>query len=115
MDSAPYDSHCCEGWQDLVKQLILSLPKGVSLAQVKQKFGVLRVYVDTEAWVCDATRDHVSAMIKRAQDLSAKMCSLCGDPGRLVGQTHFVTLCEHHESLVMETKPRGIQSGLFKK
>lgn len=58
-------------------------------AQVKEKFGSLRFYVDN----CD---EYVDAVIAMAEDASGRTCEVCGGPGRTRGGGWIRTLCDDH-------------------
>lgn len=89
---------CGNGWYELIDTLCACLAQEVkasdvepiSIAQVKQKFGGLRVYVD------NAT-DHQLGMTRLASALSERICECCGAPGRasVIGKMHVVR-CETH-------------------
>ena len=55
-------------------------------AQVKEKFGGLRFYVDN----CD---DYVSGIISMAESMSYRICEECGSPGKQTGRGWIRTLC----------------------
>ena len=70
-----------EGWRDIVCGLLadleaMSLPE-LRIRQIKEKFGLLRVYVNL---------DHaaVTDRIKAAVEASAETCETCGAPGALI-------------------------------
>ncbi len=81
------------GWVPLVERLVARLIKlgwNRRLAQVKEKFGGLRFYVD------DAS-DEVHAAIDRAERRSYRTCEVCGARGRLMGDGALGTRCVAHE------------------
>jgi len=59
----------------------------VRVAQVKEKFGCLRYYVDNP-------NPEVSAAIFMAERLSSRTCETCGSPGKLMNGRWVRTLCE---------------------
>lgn len=70
-----------DGWRDIVCGLLadleeMSLPE-LRIRQIKEKFGLLRVYVNIDN---AAVRDR----IKAAVEASAKICEACGAPGTLI-------------------------------
>lgn len=70
----------CDGWRDLVCGLLadleaMGLPE-LRITQVKEKFGLLRVYVNNG-------NETVAARIKMAVEVSAETCEACGAPGTL--------------------------------
>ena len=70
-----------DGWYDIIDRLSAKLePTGVSAAQVKEKFGGLRFYIDlcpTEKW------DYVNEAIDKAEIEAAQTCEICGKPGKI--------------------------------
>jgi hypothetical protein len=70
---------CGDGWFEIVRALCLRLQADIKarpeidlrLTQVKEKFGLLRVY-------CEGGDDRVMAIIREAQDASAEACEECG-------------------------------------
>lgn len=67
-----------DGWFHILDQLCerLTALGGVELAQVKEKFGLLRVYVDGYS----AASEDLLAWAERA---SGTTCEQCGRPGKL--------------------------------
>lgn len=69
-----------DGWRDIVCGLLadleaMGLPE-LRITQVKEKFGLLRVYVNDG-------NETVAARIKVAIEVSAETCEACGAPGTL--------------------------------
>jgi len=56
-------------------------------AQVKEKFGGLRFYVDN-------ADDYTSGVIAMAESMSYKTCETCGAPGKQSGKGWIKTVCE---------------------
>lgn len=79
--------------QDIANQLInVGDPvKYPVIEQVKEKFGMLRVYVrDTNA--------RQAGMIVLAEELSGVTCEVCGSPGTLRNSSWLRTLCDTHHN-----------------
>lgn len=55
-------------------------------AQVKEKFGGLRFYVDN-------TDDYTQGVIAMAESMSYRTCEACGSPGKTSGKGWLRTLC----------------------
>lgn len=75
-----------------------------TIAQIKEKFGTLRIYVD-------GSNRFLDGMLHTAEAASARMCELCGAPGTRTraGGYWIVTLCpEHFETYTKES------GGLYK-
>jgi hypothetical protein len=67
--------------------------KQVKAAQVKEKFGGLRFYVD-------GGDEYVHGAIQLAEMMSTVMCEECGAPGRVgnhTGKGWYFTACEQHK------------------
>jgi hypothetical protein len=58
-------------------------------AQVKEKFGTLRFYID-------GGNDVTHAMINLAESMSARTCETCGSPGKRRGGGWIYTACDEH-------------------
>jgi hypothetical protein len=93
---------CCPpGWMDLMWELstqiqsILNLPENAELKkhfrvdQVKEKFGLLRVYASFYD-------EKIEPLIEKAQSASSKICDTCGKPGVLRVGGWLATLCDEH-------------------
>ena len=86
---------CGDGWFLILWELCAKLePLGVVAAQVKEKWGSLRFYVDvyegsSEDW------DAANLFVNAAEHRSMETCEDCGRPGRQVSPRHWIrTLCE---------------------
>ena len=60
-------------------------------AQVKEKFGGLRFYVDN-------ADDYTTGVIALAESMSYKTCETCGAPGKQTGRGWIRTLCDECNS-----------------
>lgn len=89
---------CSDGWYDLINNLCVEIQKHcdntpgtlqVVAAQVKEKFGGLRFYVDD-------SNEFADKLIATAESQSYKICEVCGKPGTLKGEFWISTLCEDH-------------------
>ncbi len=96
---------CPEGWRAIVEPVLdkLEAMPDVTIAQVKQKFGGLRIYVGL------ARRDWKShpamKLIAEAVELCARTCESCGGAGRSEQTTWggLRTLCANcHAKLARE-------------
>ncbi|WP_325140453.1 hypothetical protein [Dokdonella sp.] len=61
----------------------------MKVAQVKEKFGDLRFYVDSAS-------ERQQALIDDAQARSFRVCEICGAPGLLMRETWMRTRCADH-------------------
>lgn len=90
------------GWHPLLIDLhakLVDVAPTYFVAQLKEKFGTLRLYVGTPTEVFD----EVNALISAAEQVSAVTCEFCGKPGtqRQTGLFGWIkTMCDDcgHES-----------------
>jgi hypothetical protein len=94
-----------KGWYPLLDELmskiefILPECKGMSIQQIKEKFGGLRFYVSFDNSVTSVQYHLIDDMIEQAERASVMICERCGAPGRPRGQGWVVTLCNKCESM----------------
>ena len=82
---------CDEGWGDLIQwalaKMVVADP-GVRVLQIKEKFGMLCIYADSD-------NPEVHEFCRDAEAISARICERCGNPGgHQVDQGRIKTLCE---------------------
>jgi len=80
-----------DGWMPIVETLcglLSSEQTTIKVVQIKEKFGVLRFYVDgkTNPWQTGA--------IAMAEAMSYKICERCSKPGTRRGEGWVKTLCD---------------------
>lgn len=81
---------CGPGWRCLVEPLIARCrAEGVTILQIKEKFGTLRFYVA-------GADDTLYAVINAAEEFSATLCEECGKFGKLRQGGWWRTLCDQH-------------------
>lgn len=84
-------SDCPDGWLPIADRLFARLVEAGwdrRLGQIKEKFGGLRVYLDSHD-------DRWSEAIREAEAESFKTCQTCGEPGRRRGVGGWLmTSCE---------------------
>jgi hypothetical protein len=85
-----------DGWFNLVWRLCEQIEEVVDereqpfkVAQVKEKFGGLRFYVDFG-------NEAIFALIATAEDESFHIYEVCGQPGRVRHGGHVQTKCDEH-------------------
>jgi hypothetical protein len=79
---------CGDGWYKIIDELSAKLePLGVVAAQVKEKFGGLRFYINSGS-------EEAYKLISKAESESFKTCESCGNPGQRRGGGWVKTLCE---------------------
>ena len=91
---------CGEGWFELLDQLWKDLSKieGVVLAQVKEKFAGLRVYLEPMGGL-DQQWKKANAFINAAEGKSFKTCEGCGEAGERRGGGWIFTACDDCSTL----------------
>ncbi len=104
-----------DGWRNLVETAIgriagavAKVPAGsVKIGQVKQKYGTLRLYLDTYKGLPEATCAAIDEAIRLAEARSACTCEQCGEQGRLYDEGGYVfTACDQHaQGKVVEVRP----------
>ena len=84
--------HVGPGWHLLIDILYAALPPGVRVVQVKEKFGLLRVYADGPEW------EEAHKVINALETLAGHLCEWCGKRGTQneSGTGWILTLCEDH-------------------
>ncbi len=80
----------CEDLEPLVAEWAKETGGQFEVAQVKEKFGGLRFYVEHD--VSRAIRQRIEA----AGDESYRTCEICGEPGVLRQGAWLKTLCDRH-------------------
>jgi hypothetical protein len=72
----------------------------VSVAQIKEKFGTLRFYVDING-ATKEVREQIDAIISDAEGKSCVTCEVCGKPGSRRSTGWIQTLCDEHYAEVL--------------
>jgi hypothetical protein len=86
------------GWIHLIAQLntdISYIDPHYKIAQVKEKFGGLRYYVDLSIHQGQDTARHIiEVLINHAESQSFSICENCGQLGKLTNSSWRKTLCD---------------------
>lgn len=114
----PFGIECGDGWFDIIwtltetihnhqewtQRVYPELEISIKAAQVKEKWGSLRVYTDL-AYKDNPTREEwdkinrfsstVNGMITLAESISSKTCEVCGGKGSLNKGPWFRVRCSH--------------------
>lgn len=111
--AAPCGASVGPGWRPLIEELDKVLTRVAPehrIAQVKEKFGGLRYYVDN----LDGTNAaQVYAAIELAERLSYRICEDCGAPGTSVSLSGwFRTLCSGCTETAEERRAELMQAWL---
>ena len=99
----PAYPECGDGWFDILNTLCTCInhhasKKGLTvyIAQIKEKFGGLRFYVD-------GADETVHMLISFAEGISFSTCEVCGDKGKERREGWIKVLCDkHHEENVKQ-------------
>lgn len=100
----PARSDLDPGWVDIVRRALQRIDAmltdeqaaKVNIAQVKEKWGELRLYVFARE-LDQATQDTIAGLVREAIAEAQKACAKCGQPGDLRTDFHYVqTLCDTH-------------------
>lgn len=89
-----------EGWHPILARLheqVVALVPGYRVAQVKEKFGELRVHLtldpNFDGAISAQVNSRVHGLLDAAEDESRRTCEYCGSPGELVDVGWARTLC----------------------
>jgi hypothetical protein len=79
------------GWHSLVNELFdLAEKENFTVAQVKEKYGILRIYVD------DANME-MHNKIDKLERRSSAICEVCGKAGEMISRGGWLkTRCKDH-------------------
>jgi len=92
---APCGAECPPGWHSLVCELLDKLQGKCEIAQIKEKFGQLRVYSDPlPDWSGDWPE--IEGLIAEASIASETICEVCGAPSKRESDGWISVLCELH-------------------
>lgn len=102
--NAQIGGHVNPGWVSIVDELhekVLEIDPNVSVAQVKEKFGGLRYYYDTDS----DRADEIEKLVDEAERLATRTCEVCGKSGETSawGRGWLNTLCPKHGAVRQET------------
>lgn len=87
-----------DGWYDIIDELSAKLePFGVVAAQVKEKFGGLRFYLDYPKHLSDEDLQKVREIKNEYESKSYETCESCGEPGKRRSGGWIRTLCDKCE------------------
>jgi hypothetical protein len=87
-----------DGWYNLIDELSAKLaPFGVIAAQVKEKFGGLRFYIDYPDNLSKDQIEQIRNIKDEYESKSYETCEACGEPGERRSGGWIRTLCDKCE------------------
>jgi hypothetical protein len=96
---ATWGFECGDGWYELIDALCLTLQHAtkhgapqVVATQVKEKFGAL-------SFQTRGVNDEQEGMIGLAETMSARLCEVCGNRGKLIRAGWVRCRCSEHENV----------------
>jgi len=96
---ATWGFECGDGWYELIDALCLNLQHAtkdgapqVVATQVKEKYGAL-------SFCTQGVNDEQDGMIALAETMSARLCDVCGNRGRLIRAGWVRCRCPQHETV----------------
>lgn len=73
-----------KGWSAIIQELYVKLEKfDISIIEIKEKWGVLRIIYDFEGNDNDEDRKKIREILQEAEDKSSVICELCGKDAEL--------------------------------
>lgn len=79
------------GWAELVREGLAIVAGRGRLVQVKEKYGTLCLYAES-----DAESGDMFDLLWAIEARSAQICEKCGEPGKIVGAGWYRTACPVH-------------------
>ena len=82
------------GWMLIVEEMLVALKDlPITIVQIKEKFGQLRVYAD---YVTYEQATEIAEIIEIATYKARHTCEICGEPGKPVNTNILGVRCEAH-------------------
>lgn len=84
-----------DGWQNLIletDEMLAYIDPDYEITQVKEKFGTLRYYFESEKTGLEAKI--MNAIVDAAEQKSARICQVCGKYGEIRDTGWIATLCD---------------------
>ena len=86
---------CNDGWQWLVLNLLREIDdlyedniNKISILQIKEKYGILRIYAST-------SNKELDDIIEKYEHLSKHTCEICGAEGKMIRDEYWIMVrCE---------------------
>lgn len=92
----PWGFECGPGWYKIIEKLCADICaiierdklQDVYVTQIKEKYGTLRFYLNTET-------NEMSELVGKAAAESSITCEECGQPGKIIGNKWLMVRCEN--------------------
>lgn len=101
------------GWHPLLLQVhqdLLAVTTNFRYAQIKEKYGTLRCYIDADESVSDTDFERCEAIVDEAEHASARICEFCGQPGTVRNDLSWIkTMCDNEYEQHLRAKDRRIR------
>lgn len=97
-----YGIECGRGWYKIIRATIDTINRyckkydildDIRIAQIKEKFGGLRIYINYSNNTLTAHYKAIEAIINEGAVEASKTCEVCGRPGKLRRDDYLQTLC----------------------
>ena len=86
-----------DGWLPIVEEMLVALKDlPITIVQIKEKFGQLRVYGDYADNITDEQATEIAKTIEVAVYKARHTCEICGEPGKSVYINVLGVRCEAH-------------------
>lgn len=80
------------GWRSIVEDFMDTLiGTDYKVIQIKEKFGGLRIYINSPT-----KAEYVTDAYAKAVELASQTCAICGKPGKLYAKGWMNVYCEEH-------------------
>ena len=106
-----YGLECDAGWNSIIKETLSKLSYfPIIIAQIKQKFGGLRIYWEPNKDVHGEKEDFdkVREIIFEADKKASNTCEWCGKPGSTKGSKNWIRVlcpeCRENEEKIKEER-----------
>lgn len=103
LTTVPCGVTCGDGWALILDRMFADFREiggRIEVGQIKEKFGVLRVYIDTAQF----NMEQVQARVAQAERESDSVCENCGNPGKKRDGGWIRTLCDECEECRTKSK-----------
>lgn len=96
-DKHYYEPQVADGWLPIVEEMLENLKDyPITILQIKEKFGQLRVYFKYADSISHDQATQISQIVEAASEKAGKTCEICGKPGKLKNDTYMRVGCDEH-------------------